>query len=136
MLYRGGHDVLFMARGEHLKSMLADGLQVESVVPGNFTVKNLTATQNPDGTWKADLALFCVKSYSNEEAIEAMRPAVGPQTLILTLQNGIGSGDALAAAFGRSTVCLCFYFWTNIIKSPRPPPLQQAPVFSSLLVHL
>lgn len=118
MLHRGGHDVLFMARGEHLKSMLADGLQVESVVPGNFTVKNLTATQKPDGSWKADLALFCVKSYSNEEAIEAMRPAVGPQTLILTLQNGIGSGDALAAAFGEQAVLL----GATYIDASRPEP--------------
>ena len=43
--------------------------------------------------WKADLALLCVKSYHNQQAMETMKPAVDDGTAILTLQNGIGSGD-------------------------------------------
>ena len=59
-----------------------------------------------DGTWIPDLVLFCVKSYHNREAIRCIAPAVGPDTTILTLQNGIGSGDDLAAAFGAERVML------------------------------
>ncbi|MCH7787525.1 MAG: 2-dehydropantoate 2-reductase, partial [Chloroflexi bacterium] len=62
------------------------------------------AIERPDGAWQADLALFCVKGYQNEEAIEVIRPAVGKDTTILTLQNGIGSADQLASAFGREKV--------------------------------
>jgi 2-dehydropantoate 2-reductase len=105
MLQRAGEDVVFMARGEHLRAMIERGLRVRSVVPGDFTIR-VKAAERPDGSWTADLALFCVKSYSNEEAIEAMGPAVGSNTSILPLQNGIGVGDQLAAAFGKEKVLL------------------------------
>ncbi|MBM3949093.1 MAG: ketopantoate reductase family protein [SAR202 cluster bacterium] len=117
MLQRAGEDVVFVARGEHLRAMIEGGLRVRSVVPGDFTIR-VKAAERPDGSWKADLALFCVKSYSNEEAIEAMRPAVGPDTSILPLQNGIGVGDQLAAAFGKEKVLLGLTY----IDAARPEP--------------
>ena len=42
------------------------------------------------------MVLFCVKGYSNEEAVGLIRPTVHTDTTILTLQNGVGSGDLLA----------------------------------------
>lgn len=117
MLHRAGEDVLLVARGEHLRAINEHGLRVKSVVPGDFTV-HAKAVERPDGSWKADLALFCVKSYSNEEAIEVMRPAVGPDSSILPLQNGIGVGDQLAAAFGRDKVLLGLTY----IDAARPEP--------------
>ena len=47
-----------------------------------------------------------------------MRPAIGPDTSIMTLQNGIGSGDALAAAFGPEAVLL----GATYIDAARPEP--------------
>ena len=52
----------------------------------------------------ADLVLFTVKSYDTDEGIACIRPAVGPRTTILTLQNGVDSGESLAAAFGWERV--------------------------------
>jgi 2-dehydropantoate 2-reductase len=78
---------------------------VESTTAGDFVIRP-EATEGPDGTWHADVVLFCVKGYDNDLAVEVMGPAVGEGTSILTLQNGIGSGDALAAAFGREKVLL------------------------------
>ena len=105
VLHRGGHDVTFVARGEHLEAIMQSGLHIESVSSGDFTI-HPTATDRPDGSWKADLALFCVKGYDNRDAIAIMAPAVGQDTAMLTLQNGLGSGDELAAAFGRESVLL------------------------------
>lgn len=105
LLHRSGQEVVFVARGEHLRAVRARGLRVESVSDGAFTIPAV-ATDRLDGAWKAELALFCVKSYHNPAAIEALRPAVGPNTPILTLQNGIGGGDELAAAFGPEKVLL------------------------------
>ena len=105
LLHQSGEQVRFVARGEHLRAIQKRGLQVESVARGGFTI-HPDAVDRPDGSWQADLVLFCVKSYHNPEAIEAMRPAVGRDTSILTLQNGIGSGDELAVAFGREKVLL------------------------------
>ena len=105
MLARVGEDVTFLARGHHLDAINRRGLKIESVSDGKFTVA-APAVDQPDGSWTADLVLLCVKSYHNETAFAAMGPAVGEGTAILTLQNGVGSGDQLAAAFGRDKVLL------------------------------
>lgn len=104
-LARSGADVTFVARGAQLAAMKSGGLRVDSDVLGTFTVRP-PAVERPDGARQADLVIYCVKSYHNEAAIELVRPAVGDSTLILTLQNGIGSGDQLADAFGRERVLL------------------------------
>lgn len=105
LLARAGEDVLFIARGDTLRAIRERGLRVESVTSGDFKV-DADASGRPTGAWTADLALFCVKGYDNAAAIETMRPAIGADTAILTLQNGLGSGDELAAAFGRGRVLL------------------------------
>ena len=100
VLRRAGHDVVFIARGDHLKSMARSGLRVESSAAGTFDI-DARALERPDGAWKADLVLYCVKGYDNSTAVHTISPAVGSDTVILTLQNGMGSIDALAAAYGR-----------------------------------
>ena len=99
-LRRAGHDVVFIARGDHLKSMARSGLRVESSAAGTFDI-DARASERPPAAWKADLVLYCVKGYDNSTAVHTISTAVGTDTVILTLQNGMGSIDALAAAYGR-----------------------------------
>ena len=75
-LARNGEDVVFVARGEHRDTIEANGLRVESVAAGDYTVRAPAVEQPPAG-WTADLVLFCVKGYHNPQAIEVVRPAVG-----------------------------------------------------------
>ena len=103
VLHKGGHQVQFLARGEHLEAIRQHGLRIKSVTSGDFTVRPSVA-ERPDGSSKADLVLFCVKGYDNAEAIAAMAAAVGPDTSVLSLQNGIDGGMELAAAFGRESI--------------------------------
>jgi 2-dehydropantoate 2-reductase len=117
MLHKDGHDVTLVARGEHLDAIRRRGLRVESVASGDFTV-HPAVTQTPDATHEADLVLFCVKGYDNPEAIGLIGPAVGPHTSILTLQNGIGGGDELAADFGRKKVLLGVTYIDGVKKVP------------------
>ena len=105
VLCKDGHDVTLVARGEHLEAISRDGLRVESLNSGNFTVRP-SVTDRPRESDTPDLVLFCVKGYDNETAIELIRPAVGPDTAVLTLQNGIGSGDQLGAALGANRILL------------------------------
>ena len=105
LLAKAGNDVLFVARGENLSAITNRGLIVESETSGNFTVE-AKAVERPDGSWIADLVLFCVKSYHNSVAMDTIAPAVGPQTAVLTLQNGVGSGDELSVVFGAQRVML------------------------------
>ena len=105
LLARSGEDVVFMARGDNLKAIRERGLRVKSATFGEFSVRP-EAVGALDGAWTADLALFCVKGYHNEQAIADMSPAVGEGTTILTLQNGIGGGDRLGERFGIDSVLL------------------------------
>ena len=117
LLSRSGEEVTLLARGEHLRAILDSGLRVKSEVAGDFIV-HPPATDKPDGSWEADLALFCVKSFHNEQAIQVMAPAVGEHTDILTLQNGIGAGAELADAFGNEKVILGATYIDGWIEAP------------------
>ena len=50
------------------------------------------------------MILHCVKLYSNDEAVPLLRPMVGDETNILTIQNGVTSGQRLADEFGWGKV--------------------------------
>lgn len=105
LLARSGTDVTFAARGDNLQAIREQGLRVESATFGEFTVRP-NAVDMLEGSWTADLVLFCVKGYHNEQAMADMSPAIGEGTTILTLQNGIGSGEQLANCFGPEKVLL------------------------------
>ncbi len=103
VLSRAGHEVVFIARGSHLEAINRDGLSVKSDATGTFNVP-ASAIDRPDGTWRADLVLYCVKGYDNHTGVPTIGPAVSDDTVVLTLQNGMGSVDALEAAYGKEAV--------------------------------
>jgi 2-dehydropantoate 2-reductase len=105
LLARSSEDVVLLARGDNLNAIRERGMQVDSETFGSFTVRP-QAVDVLDGTWTADLIMFCVKGYHNEQALSDMSPAVGDSTTILTLQNGIGGGEQIAKRFGSGSVLL------------------------------
>jgi len=100
-----GHDVAFIARGKHLNAIRQSGLRVQSP-SGNFTIKTDRATDNPAEVGEVELVLLCVKSYDAVEAIEMMKPMVGPQTVVLPVLNGVEHIDLLSDRIGQDHV-LC-----------------------------
>jgi 2-dehydropantoate 2-reductase len=102
-LARAGLDVTFVARGEHLRAIRGGGLRVRSAVEGEFAVR-ATAVERLDGLPPSDLVLFCVKSFDTETAAEAIRPAVGPGTGVLSIQNGVDNEDKLERILGPGHV--------------------------------
>lgn len=94
-----GHDLVFIARGKHLEALRRDGLRVYS--PGAVLhIENMLFTGDIAQAGSADLILFCVKSYDTDVATEALRPIVGENTVILSLQNGVDNPDKIARRFG------------------------------------
>src|ERR1700754_20256 len=92
-----GHDVTFVARGAHLEALRTRGLEVRTPNRTHH-LQPISAVANPaDVSGPFDLVLFTVKGYDTEDAATALRPIVGPQTVVLTLQNGVESADRLAA---------------------------------------
>ena len=94
MLAKVGHPVTFIARGEHLQAIRKEGLRVVHNA-GEFTV-DASATDNAEGVGPAELVLFSVKAYDTDSALRVMSPLVGPDTTVLTLQNGVDSYAAVA----------------------------------------
>ena len=103
LLARAGGEVTFVARGPNLEALQRQGLTVRSV-NGDFTLSNVQACADPSGLPQADFVLFAVKTYGVEDAAALLQPAVGPDTVLLTLQNGVDTPGYLQQALGRGTV--------------------------------
>jgi 2-dehydropantoate 2-reductase len=103
-LAQQGHEVTFVARGAHLAAMQERGLELRSY-DGTSERRPVRAVGSPaEAGGDFDLILFTVKGYDAEAAAEALRPAVGPNTAVLTLLNGIDAIDVLSAALGEEHV--------------------------------
>ncbi len=102
VLARDGVDVTLICRGAHRDAIVSNGLRVDSNW-GQFTVRP-AATDDPGDVGPVDLVLHCTKLYSNDEAVPTLRPMVGEATTILTVQNGVTSGQILADEFGWDKV--------------------------------
>ena len=101
-LAEAGRDVTFLVRGERAAALAERGLAVESPL-GDFRVPvKVTTADAIAGPY--DLVLLTAKHYDLDAAIAAIRPAVGPNTAVLPLLNGLVHLDTLARAFGGECV--------------------------------
>jgi 2-dehydropantoate 2-reductase len=117
LLARAGEDVTFVARGAHLEAIRANGLTVRSRLVGDFTVA-ARATDDPAQAGPADLVLFCVKAYDTESAAERLRPAVGTDTTILPVQNGIDSAERIGRVVGPDHVVGGLAGVSSVVAAP------------------
>jgi 2-dehydropantoate 2-reductase len=99
-LAAGGHEVWFVARGENLAALRARGLTVHLTDGEPVRVTPAQAVAAPSDAPPPELVLVCVKSYDTEAAAEALRPVVHPDTILLSLQNGVENEQILARALG------------------------------------
>jgi 2-dehydropantoate 2-reductase len=101
-LAQAGRDVTFLVRAKRAEELRTRGLQVISP-RGNLTIqpKTILASQI-DSPY--DLILLSVKSYTLDSAIRDFAPAVGPQTTIIPMLNGMRHMDFLSDRFGKSAV--------------------------------
>jgi 2-dehydropantoate 2-reductase len=95
-----GHEVAFIARGKHFEAMRRDGLKVKST-QGDLHIQSLFAS-DPEEIGPVDLILFCVKSYDTQEAAAKLTSLVGPETIVLSLQNGVDNPEKIARLWGRN----------------------------------
>jgi len=98
-----GQDVTFIARNENLSALRSQGLKVGSIA-GDFIVDRVKVTNNPADVGIVDYVLCCVKAWQVTAAARAILPMVGPDTLVVPLQNGVEAPDQLAAVLDPSNV--------------------------------
>src|SRR5918994_5786147 len=117
LLARAGEDVTFIARGTQLEALRTRGLTVESRLAGTFTVP-VSATDDPNEVGSVDLILFCVKTYDTDTAAERIRPLIHPDTMLLSLQNGIDNEERIARAAGHDWGIGAVSYVVSTIKAP------------------
>lgn len=116
-LQAAGHEVAYIARGAHLDAMRKDGLTVESPL-GDVRLDSVRAVPSPGEAGEAQLVLFMVKNYDVAEAARALKPTLGDDTLVLTVQNGITAPDVVAQEIGAERVLPGAVYMPADIKSP------------------
>jgi len=103
LLAQKGHEVTFIARGAHLEAIRKNGLQVKSI-HGDFVVYPARATDDPASVGTVDLVIFCPKTYHTDEAARQMRPMIGSDTVVISLQNGVDAAERIGAVIGMEHV--------------------------------
>jgi 2-dehydropantoate 2-reductase len=131
-LAHAGYDVSFIARGSHLAAMRQHGLTIENDVQGDILIPTVNATDDPASIGVVDVVILAVKLWDTEAAANAVRPLIGPQTAVLSLQNGVMKDDVLRRAFGeRAVMGAVGYCATNI---SRPGVIRQTGKMQRMIV--
>lgn len=105
LLAAGGHEVWAVDRWrEHVDAIRSVGLRVEGA-SGDRTLR-LEATIDASEVGVCDLVVIATKVYDVAAAAESARPLLGPQTLALSIQNGLGGPDLGARLLGRERVAV------------------------------
>src|SRR5215471_12488735 len=102
-LAQAGEDVTFIARGDHLRAIQANGLKVESL-QGDFVVNPAKAPNDVSAVGAVDLVILGVKAWQVTEAARSMKPLIGTNTTVLPMQNGVDAVPQLTAELGTDRV--------------------------------
>jgi 2-dehydropantoate 2-reductase len=131
-LAHAGYDVTFIARGAHLSAMKEQGLLLENEQKGDVQLTRVQATDDPLTVGVVDYVVIAVKLWDTEAAVQAIRPMVGPQTAVVSLQNGVIKDDILRRQFGDEAVIgAVAYVATNIA---RPGVIRQTGTMQRLVL--
>jgi 2-dehydropantoate 2-reductase len=102
-LARAGLPVTFIARGEHLEVMRSTGLVLKTPAY-EIRVLPAEATDDPEMIGPVDVVLLGVKAWQVRDAGNTMRPMIGPETVVIPLQNGVEATAELSEILGSKHV--------------------------------
>ena len=116
-LAAAGEDVTFLARGAHLAAMQSGGLHIKSPL-GDVSLPKVQATDRPQAIGPVDVVLFTVKLYDVDASAATLAPLIGPDTVVVTLQNGVDAMDMVAKHVGRDHVAGGAAYIVVVIDQP------------------
>ena len=114
----GGIDVTFIARGGHLEAIRTKGLKIDSRDLRNVHIDPANATDDPADVGIVDYVIVGVKLWDTEEVARAILPMVGPNTTVLSLQNGVECDEKLANVVGKERLIGGAAFIASSIGEP------------------
>lgn len=116
-LAQAGADVSFVARGAHLEAIQRGGLRLVSP-KGDAHVREVRASADPADLGPADVVFLTVKMYDVDTAASELRPLVGPNTMVVTLQNGVEATEMVARRVGDGHVAGGVAYVAAVIAEP------------------
>jgi len=102
LLQKGGQDVHFLLRRDY-GAITTAGLKVFSI-NGDFNLPQVKGFRAAQEIGPVDLVLIGLKTFANHTYSSCIAPLLGPQTQLLTLQNGLGNEEELASLFGAERI--------------------------------
>jgi 2-dehydropantoate 2-reductase len=129
-LQAAGHEVFYIARGAHREAIEKNGLTVESM-HGDLHLPKVNVTDDPAKAGPVDIVLFAVKLWDTEKAAEQTKPLLGPNTRVITLQNGVDSYERIAPIVGAARAIPGVTYVVTVIE--RPGVIKQTSQFQRII---
>jgi 2-dehydropantoate 2-reductase len=114
----GGCDVTFVARGWHLEALRKNGLKIDSRDIGDAIIDPVNVTADLTDVGVVDCVIVGVKLWDTEAVGRAILPMIGPQTTVLSLQNGVECDETLAGVIGAEHLIGGVAFIASSIAEP------------------
>ncbi len=111
------HEIIFIARGEHLKAIQKNGLQLLTK-EGDYIARPKIASDNPAEAGIFDLVFFCTKSYSLEASAREFSSCINANTVVIPLLNGVNSAERLRAVLPQADVISGSVYIISHIEKP------------------
>jgi 2-dehydropantoate 2-reductase len=119
----GGFHISFVARGEHLEAIQNSGLLLSSEADGDVVCRPSLATDDFGRLPPLDLCLVCVKEFDLPSALSKLEPAIGEDTIVLPLLNGVDVYSRVRTVLKKCLVLpACVYVGTHV---ERPGKVSQ-----------
>lgn len=115
-LLEAGEDVSFIARGAHLAALQRDGLRLTS--PKGHLHRPVRATEDAAAIGPVDVVLFTVKLYDVDASAARLAPLLGPETVVITLQNGVEAIDMVSRHVAADHVAGGVAYIVAVVEEP------------------
>ncbi len=116
-LAHAGYNVSMIARGEHLKEIQTNGLEIESI-HGNFKVNPKLVTSDIRMVPKPELIILGVKSWQIPSVAREIKPIMGDDTIVLPLQNGADNYEKLSNILPEKNILAGLCFIVSFLDRP------------------
>lgn len=107
------HEIIFIARGEHLKQIQEHGLRLIDV---NEEIISRPSAVVENYSEHLDIIFLCTKSYQSKEAISRLSPAISQKTLIIPISNGVNNAQMLRPLTNGKVADTCVYIVSHLLS--------------------
>jgi 2-dehydropantoate 2-reductase len=116
MLARKEHKVTLVGRKPHIDEIRKNGLHISGIW-GDYTVRDINAVTEPLHEHQ-DIIFLTVKSFDTARAATEAAPMVGPSTVVVSVQNGLGNIETLVEIFGKEKIIGGMAIFGAILPEP------------------